>query len=238
MVKRKGIPLKIWLSQEDYQLAKVLAEKEGFNTVSDFLAEIISRSLREAGVSNKDLEGEFKRLERLITDLLNPYTAKIDEIYRRLGEIIEMIESMTQMKVQVSKEEEEAVVQQKQKRAERPRRASAIERLRSEGVVFQEDMGWLKAPEKFFQKLEREGAVVIDTNGEKVAVDRDLWNRFREVITQVMVKDPNEAASLIAAAVGRPIVAKLFKKLVSSGLVYYDEEYGNWKISEALSKNE
>ena len=237
MVRRKGIPLKIWLSQEDYQLAKALAEKEGFNTVSDFLTYTVSRSLREAGVSTKNLEGEFKRLERLITDLLNPYTAKIDEIYRRLGEIMEMIENIAQMKAQVGKEEE-AVVQQKQKRAERPRRVSAIERLRSEGVVFQEDMGWLKAPEKFFQKLEREGAVVIDTNGEKVAIDRDLWSRFKEVITQVMVRDPNEAASLIAAAVGRPIVAKLFKKLVGSGLIYYDEEYGNWKISEALSKNE
>jgi len=238
LVKRKGMPLKVWLSQEDYQLAKTLAEKEGFSTVSDFLAYLISNSLKGASGGAKDLEGEFKRLERLIADLLNPYTAKIDEIYKRLGEIIEMIENVAQIKAQISKEEEQSIAQQKQKRSERPRRASAIERLRSEGVVFQEDMGWLKAPEKFFQKLEREGAVVIDTNGEKVAVDRDLWNRFKEVIAQVMVKDPNEAASLIAAAVGRPIVAKLFKKLVSSGLIYYDEEYGNWKISESLSKNE
>ncbi len=233
MAKRKGVPLRVWLSREDYELAKIFAEREGFETVSDFLSYMISSSLKEGGKVAKDIGGVTKRVERLISDLLNPYTAKIDEIYKRLGEIMEMIESLSQTRPQ--SKEEETIIPQRQKRIERTRKGtSAIERLRSEGVVFQEDMGWLKAPERFFQKLEREGAIVIDIDGEKVAIDKDLWDKFREAISQVMVKDPNEAAGLMAAAIGKPIVAKLFKKLVSSGFIYYDEEYGNWKISKSL----
>jgi hypothetical protein len=230
--KREGVPIKVWLRKEDYELVKALAEKEGYSSVSDFLSELLPSCLR--GPEEKtDIEALAKRLERVIVDLLNPYTAKIDEIYKRLGEIIELIESISQP--QPAKEE--ILVQPRQKKVERPqprKGLSAIERLRSEGVVFQEDMSWLKAPEKFFQKLEREGAIVIDVDGEKVAVDSSLWSSFKEALQQVMVRDPNEAASLIASAVGRPIVAKLFKKLVSSGLVYYDEEYGSWRLSEKL----
>jgi len=203
-------------------------------TIAEMKSETVSSAIRGAGEKGVNVEVLSKKLERVITDILNPYTAKIDEIYRRLGEVMEMIEEISRPQ---TREEEQLPQQRVQRRAmERPQRRTytAIERLKGEGVVFQEDMGWLKAPEKFFQKLEREGAIVIDVNDEKVAVDKDLWKEFREAVEQIMVRDPNEAASLAASATGRPIVAKLFKKLVGSGLIYYDEELGAWRVSERL----
>ncbi len=231
--KRKGVPIKIWLSKEDYEMAKTIAAKEGYETVSDFLTNLISSALSSEGKAS-DVTMLAKRLERTIMDLLNPYTAKIDEIYKRLGEIIELIEGISRSP---QPKEEEVTALQRGRRTERSqqrRGASAIERLKAEGVVFQEDMGWLKAPEKFFQKLEREGAIVIDVDGEKIAVDKDLWESFKDTVEQIMVRDSNEAASLIASAVGKPVAAKLFKKLIASGLIYYDEEQGSWRLSEML----
>jgi len=150
-------------------------------------------------------------------DILNPYTGKIDEITRRLAELRELLEEAREERVR------EVV--------ERPvRRAPAIEKLKEQGVVFQEDVRWMKSPERFFEKLKREGAMVLSIGGERVAVDPGFWARFAEEVDKISVGDVEEAASLLEMSLGEA-AGRLFRKMVKAGVAVYDEDQGIWVLN-------
>ena len=240
------MPIKIWLPDEYYIVLRELAEKEGYETVPDLIISILSSyikgSLRLPPTEDKK-SAEFiaRRLERAVQDLLNPFTGKLDEIYRRLATIQELLEEMGKQEMIVRREEEQ--IKKPISRAAQAERApiarkgtSAIDRLREEGVVFQEDLKWLRAPNKFFQKLQREGAIVIELDGERIAVDNRFWEEFTTILPQIYVRDPEEASSLIESSMGKSVAGRLFKKLLSAGYIYYDETLGHWRLSSILEE--
>ena len=243
---RRGVPIKVWLPDEYYIILREIAEKEGYETVPDLIISILSSyikgSLRLPPTEDKK-SAEFiaRRLERTVQDLLNPFTGKLDEIYRRLATIQELLEEIGKQEMIARREEEQ--IKKPISRAAQAERASiarkgtsAIDRLREEGVVFQEDLKWLRAPDKFFQKLQREGAIVIELNGERIAIDNRFWEEFTAILPQIYVRDPEEASGLIESSMGKSVARRLFMKLLSAGYIYYDETLGHWRLSSILEE--
>lgn len=237
MARRRGRPLTIWLDDNLYALLRAYCDREEYASLPECAASLIASALRgeahAAGGQGASFEAALRRVERAVQDLLNPYTAKLDEITRRLAEIYEILESIA------APERAPAAAQPPTPRTslqrERGRRGqSAIERLRKEGVFFEEDAGWLRAPEKFFQKLEREGALVLQLHGEHVAVDPDFWRDFVEVLETVEASGLDEAVEIISDQLGER-AGRLLEKLARAGLAFYDEAAGRWRVSERIN---
>ncbi|MEB3817072.1 MAG: hypothetical protein LRS46_03945 [Desulfurococcales archaeon] len=234
MARREGIPLKIWLDETTLAMLKAYCRRRGIELLPECAATLIRESL-EAESPQYDVDRLAKRLERAIQDLLNPFTGKIDEINRRLAELIESLEA-EESREQPLPQPSLTGKQTTYERAERTvRRHTAMERLKDEGVVFEEDIRWMKAPTRFFQKLEREGAIVLDIHGEKVAVDPDFWREFKEVIAGIQISDLSEASNAIEEQLGVN-ASRLFRKLARAGLLHFNEEKGIWELSDKISK--
>ncbi|MCS7106769.1 MAG: hypothetical protein NZ902_01505 [Acidilobaceae archaeon] len=218
------VVLKVELSREEYEALKAKARSEGYPLPSEYAREVLRRALGKGearGLDVKEIaDNVSKRVERTVADLLNPYTGKIDEISRRLSELIELLE--------VEKEREAKEVKEPRELKER-RPVSAIDRLKDQQVVFSEDMKWMKAPEKFFEKLRREGAMVVEVGEEKIAVDKDFWEQFKAEVESISVRSVEEASSLIGSYLGEG-AGRLFKKLARAGLLVYDEDRGEWLL--------
>ncbi len=245
--------LKIRLPKDKYEALKNIARSQGYELPTYYLRSLIDRVVEgKAGLQpmpapSLDPEYLAKKLERAITDILNPYTAKIDEINRRLAEIIELLESrqpveggaeqeipvQPQQRAWEQRREYQAYqktsMQHARRQAERPQRRSAISRLREEGVFLEEENPWVKNPERFFQSLEREGAVVLRLPEGRIAVDRELWEEFVKKIGEIAVRDTEQAAILVESSLGEP-AGKLFRKLALSGKIAYDEDRQGWVV--------
>lgn len=221
----KEVVLKIVLSRDEYEALKAIARREGFNLVSDYLKTVIKDIVdgrigrTTTGLESADLIA--KRLERVVADLINPFTGKIDEILRRLADISELLEK--------SEVEKAKPVAREAVREAKRTPTTAMEKLREQGVVFQEDVQWMKSPDKFFEKLKKEGAIVLDVGGEKIAVDPDFWTRFEEELGKISVSNIDEVVSLLEASLGEPS-GKLLRKMAKAGLIVYDEDEGTWVI--------
>ena len=104
-----------------------------------------------------------------------------------------------------------------------------MERLSEEGVLFASEAPWIKDPERFFQHLEKQGAVVVRAGRELAAVDPGLWRRLVEVLGETAIRSEDEVARLVESALGEA-AARLFRLLVREGLAYYDEEKARWVV--------
>ena len=222
--EKDRVSVKVELTRSEYEALKAIARREGYSLVSDYLRGL-ARDAIEGRVSRGAGGGEqaevlAKRLERVIVDLLNPYTGKIDEIARRIGDLVELVErSEVERPREVSREKREV------------RRAplTAIERLKEQEAVFQEDVQWMKSPEKFFEKLKKEGAVVVSIGGEKAALDPDFWARFKDEVGKISVGDLDEAVGLLEEALGEA-AGRLLRKMARAGMAVYDEDVGAWVL--------
>lgn len=219
------VTVKIELRRDEYEALKALAREEGYLLVSDYIAALARKAMSRREpvqqIDAKELADAIsKRLERTVADLVNPFTGKIDEISRKISELVEAIEA---------REEAPRAAQERAAEKRAPSQPSAIDRLREQGVVFKEDVSWMKLPERFFEKLKREGAVVIDVGDEKIAVDPALWERFKEEASRISVKSVDDAATLMSTYLGDR-AAKLFKRLVKLGVLVYDEDERVWVV--------
>ncbi|MEN3000191.1 MAG: hypothetical protein ABDH61_06440 [Acidilobaceae archaeon] len=222
------LKVEIWveLSKEEYEALVERARNEGYASTSEFVKEVLKRAAARAEARGSEVkeiaEGVSRRVERTISDLLNPYTGKIDEISRKISELIELLEA------ERGKEREVKETRETRGAGER-RPLSAIDRLKDQRVVFSEDMRWLKAPEKFFEKLRREGALVIEVGEERIAVDKEFWEQFSKEVGSISVRSVEEASSLIGSFLGEG-ASRLFKKLARGGLLVYDEDSEEWVL--------
>lgn len=241
MARRKGVPVLVWFTEEEYSRLSAEARRAGYATVGDYVRELTLRALEahreEAAYPKADAkaiaDAVARRLERVVADLINPFTAKIDEVNRRVADLIEAIESM-----KPEAEAEQPTPPPTPKPARQPvRRAtgrpSGMERLHEEGVVFEADVQWLRDPERFFAKLKSSGAKVLTVAGEKVAVDPSFWEEFKAKVEEIGVRDLAEAAILVRTEFGGDKgarAARLLEKLAKAGRAYYDEELGHWVV--------
>ncbi|MCE4615453.1 MAG: hypothetical protein F7C09_00095 [Aeropyrum sp.] len=227
----KYVYIKVRLERADYERLKDAAARDGFSNPTDYATWILVNTIRggfREGLSGESAAKIAASIERRIMDLLNPYTGKIDEINLKLSRIIEVLEEGLQPKSQPMMDARPVAQQQGKAGRERfEQRSGALERLKSEGVLFQEDAGWIRVPEKFFSSLEKRGAVVLKIGEEYVAVDRDYWENFVNTLRSLDVADSIEAEKALQAEIGEK-AGRLFRKLVRSGLAVFDEDKGMW----------
>ncbi|OWJ55664.1 hypothetical protein Pdsh_02460 [Pyrodictium delaneyi] len=242
--KREGFPL-----VSDYLRYLVMRELgllkgEGIEALVE---RIVSEKLGEITADGKievvppDLEKLAARLERRIQDMINPWTAKIDSLSSKLAEAIERLEALEERvknieealesqrrrEVALARYQPQQAVEKRGEHYQRGRRRSAIERLREQGVVFEHDVQWLRDRDAFFERLRREGALILDIGGERVAVDRGFWENFREKIEQLPTANDDEIKLLLTDT-----QYALFQKLKEAGLIYFDASKRAWRFVE------
>jgi DNA repair exonuclease SbcCD ATPase subunit len=210
--------------------------------VRDVIERRVEQLIAEGKVEVKPIDTEklvdtiVRRVERRLQDIINPWTAKIDSLSTRMAEVIERIEDVEKRVEQVEnqlsqlQERERTAQPYYQPQAEkRARRRSAIERLREQGVVFEHEVQWLRDRDAFFERLKREGALVLAVGGERVAIDRGFWENFREKIEMMPTANDDEIRVLLTKQ-----QYELFKKLKEAGLVYFDATKRSWRFTEEI----
>lgn len=238
--------VKLEFTEDEYRRIVDEARRRGYALPRDLLKDVILDCLERGGEirgydvkidERKLADAISRRLERTIADLINPFTAKIDEMQQRLADIVESVEASSQRhspeRYEQGKSEYRYHSEGRKtqwRSGEEHSQPGAIDRLKQQKVVFESDVSWMRAPERFFRKLEREGAVVLDAGGERIAVDRGFWSEFRRSLSEVGIRDPDEAASLVESMLGVK-AGELFRKLVKSGLAYYNDEAGVWELA-------
>jgi len=267
------------LPEDVYEELRRRAERRGYSLVSDYvrsivlrelgygeegderLREIVREELRklvgeegkvevEAIDVDRIIEKVLARLQRRLQDMVNPWTAKIDQVQARLAELQEKLESIEERLREVESgqrtqqpQRERREVQaaypppgghQYERREHRHgRRRTAIDRLREQGVVYEHDVQWLRDRDAFFEKLRREGAVILELGGERVAVDPSFWNNFKEKLEALPTANEDEIKLLLTSQ-----QYDLFKRLKESGLIYFDATKRAWKLTEEPAQEE
>lgn len=219
----------IRLSDEEYKALKEMSEKLGYSSVSDYVASLLRGEVKPEKEARKARADDVvAAVERKVQDIVNPYTAKIEELSRRISLVIEKIEELRDAVEKLSKEAP-ARAAKARGAPERPaasrRRATAMERLKEDKVVFQSELSWLSKPSAFFAKLEREGAVVFKVAGEYVAVSPDFW----EEMLSILSKDKTGSAEKVKESMSEKM-KKLFSKMLSEGLVVFDPTSKKWEV--------
>ena len=254
------------IDEELFRLLEAKAEASGYNLVSDYLRDLIIRDLKsqertldveavsKAVVSS--VESRLLKLERVVVDLLNPYTGKIDRVTAQLSTLQEMLEEIRDMLQQLRQQPQIRQPtspyaardsrgwqergrwsgQRERGRGEqRGGRVTAIELLRENGVTFEEDVrGQLRNPDSFFARLEREGAIVFYLdNGMRIAVYPDFLDELIEKVRELDVEDREALARYLTEK-----EARLFNALVDAGIIYYDALTRQWMIHEKYLKEQ
>ncbi len=184
-------------------------------------------------ISREDL----MKLQRSIQDILNPYSAKVDSLARRLADVINILELLTE-KVRSVEESIKKLQEQIQQvpstiakptyayhreRRERGRR-SAVEILKDQKVMFESDIASkIKNRDAFFERLKRDGAVILELPNERVAVDPDFWEEFRRKVSQLTSNNDDEIAKELGSE-----GFNLLKALIHSAQAYYDATRRRW----------
>ena len=186
------------------------------------------KSVGTGEVSVEDLVNKvLLRVERKVFDLINPYTSKIDDLGRRIADLVERIEglesrfsSLEQQLTQLQRVSAEV-----REVKERPKK-SAIEILKEQKVIFESDLiKKIRNRDMFFNRLERDGAVIIQASGERIAVDPDFWTGFVRKVESIKSRSETEVKTRLSK-----VEYRLFSKLKESALIYYNAVKGSWEL--------
>ncbi|MEM0020653.1 MAG: hypothetical protein QW039_01440 [Fervidicoccaceae archaeon] len=225
----------IKFTDEEFNQLRTKAASKGFESISDYIKSIIfaeQKSLQplqpqKEAISQESVQKEkeiAQSVARAVQDIVNPFTGKIDELARSIAELRERIDKLEET---IQKQSEHPLPEIEERRTARTARGgTAIERLSIEGVVFQSELTWLKNPRAFFDKLRREGAIVLELEKEYVAVDPEFWDKFQAKMASVKEKDPAKVVKLLPEK-----MATLYKKLLSEGRISFDPNENAWRVS-------
>lgn len=197
--------------------------------VKSALAESVEKTLTVGGTieTKEDTTDKIvQRIERKVMDIINPFTAKVDSIASKLADLIERVEVLEE---RVERLEEELRKAKEQVVQKPHHRRTAIDRLKEQGVVFESELRWLRDRSAFFERLRREGAIIFDVKGERVAIHPSFWSKFKDKVEKLPTAIDDEVRVLL-----RDTEYKLFSKLREAGLVYYDSSKKAWKFVQQL----
>ncbi|MCI4436466.1 MAG: hypothetical protein JHC33_06610 [Ignisphaera sp.] len=221
-----------------YEELVAKAKSEGLVSVTEYVRALILRDLekvKQGEVESKvgvGVEKIVQLIERKLMDRINPFTSKVDEIARKYAEIIERIEAIEdkikELEEKLSQQVKEAKPEKvRGEEVERKReRKSALEILRENKALFESDIvSRIKNRDAFFNKLQREGAKIIETKDERIAIDPDFWRIFLEKISNITTQNEDEIKNVLD-----DIEFRLFKKLKESALLIFDVANKRWKL--------
>ncbi|MCC6047442.1 MAG: hypothetical protein LM571_04575 [Desulfurococcaceae archaeon] len=191
--------------------------------VEDVLVRIVNEFL--SGRASKPESRADERSLRTLLDILNAYTGKIDELNRRVSQVVEILEGISS-RLQNLEEQLRSTVQQPKQVEKREPRKSALDILKEQGVMFESDIASkIKNRDAFFERLKRGGAVVIALAKERVAVDPDFFTRFKDRVAKL-----SSSSDDILSRELEKSELRLLKALSSSGLAYFDSTRKRWVI--------
>ncbi len=240
MAKRERVLL-VKLPEDAYRALEQRARAEGYNLVSDYVRAVIMRELGYEGYVSRidrlehrieelekkregiDAEKLRKQVERTVMDLVNPFTAEVQRIKQQVAELVERIEGIEEKIKELSETQRPA--RPAPQRYEK--RKSGIDRLREQGVLFESDLTRLRDRDRFFAYLEREGAVILHAEGERIALYPDFWEGFKEKLARIHTNIDDEVRKMLT-----PTEYRLFRVLKESGLIYYDSSTKTWRLIE------
>lgn len=193
--------------------------------VRKVLEDYLSKVSQKQVVQDEAL-GSIQRLLRSATDTINTYSSLLTELRDRLVEVREVLDDLSSKideipsKITVQQTPVEAVQEKARERI------TAIEILKKQKIIYEADIAKkIRNRDAFFDRLEREGAVVLSLKDQRVAVDDEFWSQFVGKVESITTdKDPE-----IAKVLDKQEVA-LLKKLVESAIAYYDRSKKKWVI--------
>ncbi|BBD72482.1 hypothetical protein HS1genome_0871 [Sulfodiicoccus acidiphilus] len=212
--------LTLKLTEDEYKELEERARSEGYALVSDYVRTALfgRQEQTEKGVDINAISNAIaQRLERKLQDVLNPFTGKIDDLARRVTALEERVAGSEEQKPQ---KQQETRTQQQQRQEDQ--RKTAMDILKERGVLFESELR-LRSPDAFFSKLDKEGAKIITTETERIAIDQEFLREFKEKLSTITTEDMEEAQKKL-----RPNEYKLFEKLKNYAVAIFDSTKHRW----------
>ncbi len=211
------------MDRDTYEKLLEKATDKGYLRVEEYIMELIRSDLRGGlELDIAQIMDKLKpRIKRYVEDIVNEYLSMVMENKRKIAELYEKIEEIKEL---VRKAEE------KPRQPQQPpprRRKTGIEILREQKVLFESRLERLRNKDRFFDYLKRQGAIVLELEGERIAVDPDFWMEFKEKISGIRTYDEREAVKDLL-----PVEQELFMKLRRSEIIIYDSRTHSWRVVE------
>jgi len=225
----------IRVDEKIYEELEKRAKAEGFLTVSEYIYSLALRALGQ----QPEKEGEAQKktqlsldkiiavLERRLQDKLNPFTSKVDDLGKRIADIIERIENLEQKVADIENQLSSTIRREREKKEEKVvSKKTAIDILRERKVIFERDIASkIKDRDSFFAKLQRSGAMIIEAKDERIVVESTFWNEFVKKLESIATANEDEIKKILD-----PIEYRLFSKLRESAIIVYDATLKKWVV--------
>ncbi|MEM1604319.1 MAG: hypothetical protein QXL29_06215 [Zestosphaera sp.] len=193
--------------------------------IKKVLEDYLSRISQKQVVQEEAL-GSIQRLLRSATDTINTYSSLLTDLRNRLVEMREVLENLNS---KIDELPSKIVVQQVPVEAvqEKAReKITAIEILKKQKIIYEADIAKkIRNRDAFFDRLEREGAVVLSLKDQRVAIDDEFWSEFVSKVESLTTDKDSEIAKIL----DKQEVA-LLKKLSESAIAYYERSKKKWVI--------
>ncbi|MEM2018921.1 MAG: hypothetical protein QXN79_07035 [Zestosphaera sp.] len=193
--------------------------------IKKVLEDYLSRISQKQVVQEEAL-GSIQRLLRSATDTINTYSSLLTDLRNRLVEMREVLENLNSKidelpsKITVQQVPVEAVQEKAREKI------TAIEILKKQKIIYEADIAKkIRNRDAFFDRLEREGAVVLSLKDQRVAIDDEFWSEFVSKVESLTTDKDSEIAKIL----DKQEVA-LLKKLSESAIAYYERSKKKWVI--------
>ncbi|MEM4481359.1 MAG: CopG family transcriptional regulator [Desulfurococcaceae archaeon] len=223
--KRKIKEIKIELPEELHSTLEELARREGWGSVHELVLSIIANyAKRDREIKGEDSTEKMRvKLERYIQDELNKRLAGVETLRRQISELYDELDSI--------KHRLEAIESSTKGRAtdrpqQRPSGKSAIERLKDEKVLFESKLPATIQRDRLFSYFERTGAVVLKLSRERIAVDQEFWEEFKDKLTSEVSSNKEEEITQVLGQRGYA----LWKALYNDNFIIFDPKTKKWRF--------
>ncbi|BCS92127.1 hypothetical protein [Metallosphaera javensis (ex Sakai et al. 2022)] len=215
----------IKLSDEEFKRLEEEARNNGFVLLSEYVKYRLFGNSFTSSPRSQDT--------KTIEDVVNPLTVELLNVKKKLGELAERVETIeTTISTKPGTQPQEMKRDRRDERKEEKRppqqqeRRSAIDYLKEQGVMYESKLSNLKNPDAFFDRLESQGAKIIWTAEERIAVDPTFFQNFLNKLTQIHTPDETEAQKYLSKQ-----EHELFQKLRKTGSIYFDNQDKFWKLT-------
>ncbi|RLG79086.1 MAG: hypothetical protein DRO10_01175 [Thermoprotei archaeon] len=241
--------VKITVEVSEEVLKKVLKKYPGLTpeeAVLKILEGEAGQESSEKGVIEEEIAGlhsvvnNLQRLVRVMGDTVNSYSKMLSDINVKMAQMMEILQDLS-MKVEESKKGREQSayplpeearpsyrgVERRRSYRGRERRKSAIEILGEQKVMYESEIAKkINNRDAFFDRLRRDGAIVLALKNQRVAVDRAFWEEFLKKVEEL---DTNREDQM-KQALGK-VGYELLKELSNSALAYFDLVRKKWVVN-------
>ncbi len=216
--------VKLEMDRELYDEIRRDAVSKGYINVEDYIIDLIVEAVRKP--SKPPIEEIVERIKpkirRIIDDSVNRIVSELTELKGRIGELYERIERVEE-EVDNLKQYKPAPPKQK---PQYKQRKTGIEILHEQKILFESKLGRLRDRDRFFESLKRRGAIVLELEGERIAVDNEFWNEFLGKLSRIKTYDESEVRKYLT-----PLEYELFRRLRRSEYVIYDSKMRAWRFA-------